>query len=388
MNKKVVIGVSIGAVAIVGVGALILSHKSNPEQQPSSSEMAASSEVVSSTVASSIPEQERGFEKIVFDGPSMVGQAEYDQLTYFKNEQDAYREDLDLVKANTETGSMIYATGHQVYSSQSDEYRYILSGYSPIKLYEGRISDTTFIREEGSGERIYVFPNPSEEAAFQDDWDSGQRILTGKTIGEHGSIVVDGRLIHSKYTEKDGEIYLNLVDVASATDSSIHYSEEKGYVAVRPNEFVTVQVPTNAANASQNKVFHVSGGKFTFSSWAGDSFSIDNIPVLDYDTTLISAENVSRMFGWRMYTDGDVLSIVSDPLNVTNKTVVYTSGSMGLTSVLEKDEFGNEVVNTYDSNGTLISSKPFNGVLDDEPAAESGMSIENESSDEMVGEEN
>ena len=133
MNKKVVIGVSIGAVAIVGVGALILSHKSNPEQQPSSSEMAASSEVVSSTVASSIPEQERGFEKVVFDGPSMVGQAEYDQLTYFKNEQDAYREDLDLVKANTETGSMIYATGHQVYSSQSDEYRYILSGYSPIK---------------------------------------------------------------------------------------------------------------------------------------------------------------------------------------------------------------------------------------------------------------
>lgn len=204
----------------------------------------------------------------------------------------------------------------------------------------------------------------------------------------NGSIVVDGRLIHSKYTEKDGEIYLNLVDVASATDSSIHYSEEKGYVAVRPNEFVTVQVPTNAANASQNKVFHVSGGKFTFSSWAGDSFSIDNIPVLDYDTTLISAENVSRMFGWRMYTDGDVLSIVSDPLNVTNKTVVYTSDSMGLTSVLEKDEFGNEVVNTYDSNGTLTSSKPFNGVLDDEPAAESGMSIENESSDEMVGEEN
>lgn len=353
MNKKVVIGVSIGAVAIVGVGALILSHKSNPEQQPSSSEMAASSEVVSSTVASSIPEQERGFEKVVFDGPSMVGQAEYDQLTYFKNEQDAYREDLDLVKANTETGSMIYATGHQVYSSQSDEYRYILSGYSPIKLYEGRISDTTFIREEGSGERIYVFPNPSEEAAFQDDWDSGQRILTGKTIGEHGSIVVDGRLIHSKYTEKDDEIYLNLVDVASATDSSIHYSEEKGYVAVRPNEFVTVQVPTNAANASQNKVFHVSGGKFTFSSWAGDSFSIDNIPVLDYDTTLISAENVSRMFGWRMYTDGDVLSIVSDPLNVTNKTVVYTSGSMGLTSVLEKDEFGMRITHGY-SKGLLM----------------------------------
>lgn len=388
MNKKIVVGVSLGAVAIVGVGTLIFTHKGNSDLKPSSSVVAASSEVVSSKVASSAPEQERGFEEIVFDGPSMVGQAEYDQLTYFKNEQDAYKGDLELVKANTETGPMIYATGHQVYCSQADEYRYILSGYSPIKLYEGRISDTTFIREEGSGERIYVFPNPSEEAAFQDDWDSGQRILTGKTNGEHGSIVVDGRLIHSKYTEMDGEIYLNLVEVASAVDGSIHYSEEKGYVAVRPNEFVTVQVPTNAANSSQNKVFHVSGGKFTFSSWAGDSFSIDNIPVLDYDTTLISAENVSRMFGWRMYTDGDVLSIVSDPLNVTNKTVVYTSGSMGLTSVLEKDEFGNEVVNTYDSNGTLISSKPFNGVLGNETTEDSDANIASKSSDETVGEEN
>ena len=40
-----------------------------------------------------------------------------------------------------------------------------------------------------------------------------------------------------------------------------------------------------------------------------------------------------------------------------------SSGSMGLTSVLEKDEFGNEVINTYDSNGTLISSTPFDGTL-------------------------
>ena len=116
------------------------------------------------------------------------------------------------------------------------------------------------------------------------------------------------------------------------------------------------------------------------------------MPVLDFDTTIISAENASKMFGWRMYTDGDVLSIVSDPLNVTNKTVIYTSGSMGLTSVLEKDENGNDVINTYDSNGTLISSTPFDvSRIDDEPAEESSEEPSEAESDqteaESVGDE-
>lgn len=391
MNKKVVIGVSLGAIAIVGVGALILTNKGNPKPEPAGSESIVFSEAVSSDAVSSKPvaENKRSFQEIVYDGDSMVGRAEYADLTNFKSEQDAYRDELGLTKAYTESGPMIYATGHQVYSSQSDEYRYIISGYSPIKLYEGNIQDTTFIREEGSGERIYVFPNKSEEAAFQDDWDSGQRILSGQTNGEHGDVVVDGRLIHSQYSEKDGQMYLNLVEVASAVDPSLYYSEEQGYIYVRPNEFVTVQVPTNAANSQQKKVMHVTGDKFTFSSWAGDSFSITNIPVLDYDTTLISVENASKMFGWRMYTDGDVLSIVSDPLNVTNKTAIYTSGSMGLTSVLEKDEFGNEVINTYDSNGTLISSTPFDGTLPENSEAELEESESEvvDSESETVGEE-
>lgn len=392
MNKKVVIGVSLGAVVIVGVGALILTHNNKTEPEPADSESVVSSEMVESGSAGSKPviENQRAFQEIVFDGDSMVGRAEYTDLTDFKNEQDAYRDELGLTKAFTDSGPMIYATGHQVYSSQTDEYRYIMSGYSPIKLFEGNIQDTTFIREEDSGERIYVFPNKSEEAAFQDDWDSGQRILSGQTIGDHGDIVVDGRLIHSQYTEKDGQMYLNLVEVASAVDPSLYYSEEQGYIYVRPNEFVTVQVPTNAANSQQKKVMHVSGDRFTFNSWTGDSFSISDIPVLDYETTLISAENASKMFGWRMYTDGDVLSIVSDPLNVTNKTAIYTSGSMGLTSVLEKDEFGNEVINTYDSNGTLISSTPFDGTLPENSESEmeeAQSEVIGNSESEMAGEE-
>ena len=391
MNKKVVIGASLGAVAIVGVGAWILGSHGKQEPEPSVSESVSSTvsdDTESGSQAVSQPEAAKEFKEIVFDSPSMVGQSEYEQLEFFKTERESYREELQLVRAYTENGPMVYATGHQVYSSPTDEYRYIISGYSPIKLFEGNISDPTFLREEDTGERIYVFPNKTEESVFQDAWNSGQRILSGKTNGDHGTIIVDGRMIPAQYFEKDGQIYFSLVPVASAVDPSLHYTEDRGCVSVRPNEFLTVQVPTNAANSDQKKVFNVAGSKFTFKSWSGESFSIDTMPVLDYDTTIISAENASKMFGWRMYTNGDVLSIVSDPLNVTNKTVIYTSGSMGLTSVLEKDENGNDVVNTYDSNGTLISSTPFDASrIDDEPTEESSEAESDQTEEESAGDE-
>ena len=390
MNKKVVIGASLGAVAIVGVGAWILDSHGNQEPEPSASESVSSmvsDDTKSGSQVASQPEAEKEFKEIVFDGPSMVGQSDYEQLEFFKTERESYREELQLVRAYTENGPMVYATGHQVYSSPTDEYRYIISGYSPIKLFEGNIADTTFLREEDTGKRIYVFPNKTEESVFQNAWESGQRILSGKTNGDHGTIIVDGRMIPAQYFEKDGQIYFSLVPVASAVDLSLRYTEDRGCVSVRPNEFLTVQVPTNAANSEQKKVFHVAGSKFTFKSWSGESFSIDTMPVLDFDTTIISAENASKMFGWRMYTDGDVLSIVSDPLNVTNKTVIYTSGSMGLTSVLEKDENGNDVINTYDSNGTLISSTPFDvSRIDDEPAEESSEEPSEAESDQTEAE--
>lgn len=385
MEKKVIVGVSLCAVAGVCVAGFLLTHHKKPAEADGSASSEVMSDVASS--AASVAEAEgREFKEIEFEGASMVGRAEYQQLTDFKNQWEFFKNELGLTKMNTSSGPMTYATGHQVYKSSDDGERYIVSGFSPIKLFEGNISDTTFIREEDTGERIYVFPNQSEEAAFHDDWESGQRILSGTTHGEHGDIIVDGRLIHAKYTEKNGDICFSLVDVASAVDSSLYYEEQLGYVAVRPNEFVTVQVPTNAANADVNRMLNSDGSKFTFNSWAGDKFTIDKVPVLDYDTTLIAAKYASKMFGWRMYTDGDVLSIVSDPLNVTDNTVVYTSGSMGLTSVLEKDEFGNEVVNTYDSNGTLISSTPFDGNYSDydlEESSDSTAAEEAVSADDM-----
>ena len=60
------------------------------------------------------------------------------------------------------------------------------------------------------------------------------------------------------------------------------------------------------------------------------------------------------MFGWRFYTDGEVLSIVSDPLNVNDNVVIYANGgSMGYQTVLEQDADGRMWMRTY-ADGVLV----------------------------------
>lgn len=83
-------------------------------------------------------------------------------------------------------------------------------------------------------------------------------------------------------------------------------------------------------------------------------------------TAVTRAKRNVLMFGWRMYTDGNVLSIVSDPLNVNDKAIIYNfGGSMGYKIVFEYDENGNAFMNTYDSKGNLISSSPFDPGVDE-----------------------
>lgn len=362
--KKILIGTAAG-ICILAVGFTIFHKSDQPDaiEASASSSSVASSENAASEVSSESTSQTgtpSGFTEIDFgDNETMVGQSDYFSLSWYKEFADMDRENTKLVKANTVSGPMKFATGNQVYYCAEDNSKYIISGYQLMKLWQGQINDTSFIREEDTGTRIYVFPNSSEEQTFQDQWESGQRILSGTTNGKQGDIILDGRLIDAKWTGEDGEISFSLYDVMKAFDRSTYYAEENGYIDISPNEFSYIRVPTNAASYKLYDNLHISGDKFTFKSWSGSSFTA-KLPVLDFSTTQITAHNASIMLGWRMYTNSDgVLSIVSDSLNVSNLSCVYTNGSMGIQSVVETDENGNEAINTYDSNGKLLSSEPF-----------------------------
>lgn len=244
---------------------------------------------------------------------------------------------------------------------------FIVSGMNPIEYVNGRIFGTDYLREEDSGIRIRTFNNQEEVDCFLQSFASGKRILAGETDADEGAIIVDGCFTGIRYEEKDNILYFNIVDVLKQIVPTIIYVEGSGSLHVFPNEFVTIQIPTDSATYQLKKSLAVSGGKFTFRSWNGDKFEYP-ATVLNEKDMLMSVQDASVMFGWRMYSNGKVLSIVTDELNVTDKAVAYSfDGDNGYVFRVELGADGNQYVNMYNNRGELITSTPYTDTDSSEP---------------------
>lgn len=290
---------------------------------------------------------------------NMVGRVTYMGSNPSTETLDGMMETLKLVPENTDLGPVILSTGHQVYRSQIDGAEYIISGHSrTIKVQNGLIMDISFLREEGSDKRVYTVPNQSMLETFNQQWEDGQNILSGKEKGEHGCIILDGALTPYQFTEENGKIQFKLLEIAQMLNPATIYEETEGYIRVLLSEENSVRIFTTAVDYAYQKNHNIDFIKdtFRFRSWAGPKFEY-RAPLLDYETLIISAEDASRMLGWHMYFNGDVLSIETDPSNIRDAAVVYSNGSLGIFSRIETDADGNAVLNTYDENGTLIGSK-------------------------------
>lgn len=296
------------------------------------------------------------------DDHSMVGRFAWADLGLGAQDHDAIVEAMGLVKENSTTGPLTTPTGHQLYLA-NDNKEYILSGYSnPICVINGTITDASTLREELSGQRVFLVPNNSMLETFNRQWDDGQAILSGKAMGKHGDIVLDGALIHHTYTEKDGKIYFNAYDIAKLINDNTHYDEMSGRLNVWTNERNQVSLLTNVVSGYLSEKHNVNyiNETYTFTSWYGEPKFEYKASLLDYEDLLISAEDASRMLGWRIFSDGNgVLAIETDPTNLRNTVALYSNGSMGMTAKVETDEDGNKVINTYDDYGNLLSTEPY-----------------------------
>ncbi|OUP04982.1 hypothetical protein B5F36_01580 [Anaerofilum sp. An201] len=366
-NKRLILYGLTAVIIIIGVIAMLVVGGRGAKDVPAPSTSSSSQSEPTSGSMDTGPSDENGkFHEIEFgDTETMLGHSEYASLN-IKEDQLSVVDSKQLVPVQGDSGPIKTETGHQLYRSPVEEEfyagaeegtdepaNYIISGYSLMLVQNGVIEDRGFLREEGTGERIHVVQNSTAKDNFLKAWNDGQAILNGDTQGEKGSIIIDGCLTSYQYTEKNGEIYFNLAEVANEICSIAPYKEESGYVTVYPNEFFSIQIPTTAAAGINPEAFNIVGDTFLFRGWNGNNFEY-RAPVLDYLHPEISAHNASRMFGWRFYTDGEVLSIVSDPLNVNDNVVIYANGgSMGYQTVLEQDADGRMWMRTY-ADGVLV----------------------------------
>lgn len=346
-------------------------------------DLESNSDLISSSSTSSKGEivgpEKTAFEEIIFDTePTMYGKTDYFSIQSGIDIKEMNMDYLKLEPLLDETGNPIkYYLGHQIYKSQENGEEYIISGNAilPISFvadYEGN----GYLREEGTGKKIHMFGNMSDLENFQDNWDAGQRILSGKTIAPENAIIFDGSLTPYTFTRQNGTIYFDLSEIAPLASEFTCYEETMGYIDVYVNDFSIVRIPTTAVNPMMSESLGVLGNSFRFSSWNGEKFTTW-ATVLDAIKPEISIEEASMMFGWKMYTNGTALSIVTDPLNATPLAAIRESGNTGIKVVIETSDDGNRYIRAYDSSGNIMWEKPF----DESAVPEEGkISLDGESS--------
>lgn len=377
MNKYIAFMAAVTVAAALIIGSILLCDDSKKaELSHESSTGSSSSETLSMEEAlpEELEEASAKFKEILFDAQdTMRGQSDYFEITSGQMQRKINEEYLRLEPVMEDGGTpLIYYLGHQIYESQENGERYIISGNAilPVSFtadYEGN----GYMREESTGRKIHLFGNASDVQHFKDQWEAGQRILSGETLADCGTIIFDGQLTDYRFTEEYGTIYFNLSEIAPLASDMTYYDVTMGYIDVYVNDFAVVRVPTTAANHMMKSTFEVVGDNFKFYSWNGKTFEAWG-PVLDAITPKISIEDASMMFGWRFYTNGDVLSIVTDPLNATNLAAVRDRGDMGIILRLETMEDGLIYLCAYDSNENLIWSKPYDESMEEQLEVERG----------------
>lgn len=355
-NKFILLPIAGIVALIVFIFVLFVTDKKPTEENvpsQSQSETSSTSEVSNPEVPA--------FEEIIFEtSPTMYGKTDYFSIEAGIFTKQINTDYLKLEPLVDENGVPYeYFLGHQIYESQANGEQYIFSGNSVLPIsFDPDEKANGYIREEDTGKKIHLFGNTSDLKNFEDSWDAGQRILSGKTNAPENAIIFDGILTPYTFERKNGTIYFDLSEMTPLLTPDSYYDETMGYIDVYVNDFCTVRVPTTAVNPMMSETFGVVGDNFKFRSWNGEKFTTWG-PVLDALNPQISIEDASMMFGWKMYTNGTALSIVTDPLNATPLAAIKESGDMGIKIVLETGDDGLRYLCAYDTAGNLMWKKPF-----------------------------
>ena len=369
MKKKNTMAV-LGIILVLAMVAILtaltyFSIKKDAEAPSQSASHGNSNEAESNSSMPAETGEEVSFEEIIFDAqPSMNGKTDYYSIERMKMLKEMRMDYLDLQPVTNIAGEPEqYYLGHQIYISQTNNEKYILSGETVLPIsFTDDDNGYGFLRKEETGEKYHLFGNMYDVNAFLKSWEMGQKILSGDAGAEKGTIIFDGCLTDTHFVRKQGTIYFDLSEIAPLLSDYFFYDETLGFMDVYVNDCTFVRIPTSIANPMLSETMRIIGNNFKFKSWNGDAFECWG-PVLDAAEPLISVDDANMMFGWKMYTNGTVLSIVSDPLNVTDLVATRESGDLGLRYVIETNDAGEKVVRAYSSYGELVFEEPFDETL-------------------------
>lgn len=368
-NKRNVILSIIFIVLLVAAFIFIMFRLSNSSDNSAQSEASATKETAQSTDKTVADNEPKEFVLLESKEPTLQGKVGY--FTEKFDGEEAYlisKESIDgLATEENKVQGLKTFIGNQVYqipsSGDSVPIYFQLCGYTLCRVdTDGYIDDFSSLRQEFTGKRIYVADSEDDLAKLQSEWDNGQKILNGEENGKYGSIIVNGRLIeNASFIEVNGDYYVPLTYVGKAVNSrtySVNPTTSKLYLPMEFSEGVyTIEIPyqSTAVGSTHTNGYFSAGNDSPF---LGDTWE-DKFRTGDTNQCYVPVSELSRYTGWYIYSNGNVISIVSDEPDVSDLFVLNTQGNRSAEAQLNN---GNTITKVTDpSNPNYAPSTESSG---------------------------
>jgi hypothetical protein len=215
---------------------------------------------------------------------------------------------------------------------------YIISGSSIMNVNKPWGEDPWYKQElydENTGKRIYIVATQEELDAAKQDWQAGQDILNGNTTAPANSIIIDGRLIQgaSFTTDENGNVILPMAAIieqlytrSNVTDNGIMNVVTNGY----KNTQIAYSVPNQTYVPTEDDGQDIQNGTFGAQAVWNSSEILWNqqLPLAEGTAYNWPAWCTEAWFNWSVYTDGNTVVIVTDPMNYSDTFLVENESNV------------------------------------------------------------
>lgn len=217
--------------------------------------------------------------------------------------------------------------GNTVYEDKAGRL-YVLSGTKPLFLEKNNIPIESIyeIREEGSGRKIDIYQTERELTKAQQRIKIGKEILAGQRDTKAGTILLNHQLVEdAKFlVQPQKRVYWVPLEAVLNQLSFPYRKSEQGISVFINQQYMMVYSDNYSSKQDEWAREKAPDGFWTYSGYGHKPWT-DNFPVMQKVDNIYFADAVilNRIFGWEVMTNGTCLSIITDPLDIAERRVVY-----------------------------------------------------------------
>lgn len=221
--------------------------------------------------------------------------------------------------------------------SDANGNEYILSGEDAVVLKNKLIPDLSqqfILRNHDGYERVYLFDNSDDEAAFLSAREQGKALLENPDY-DNWKVILNGEYLSNvqPVIMNDGNLYLSMLDLAQAYTGEYSFLDDSAILHIACDGY-TIQIPTDGSPESVKKSYEFGYDEndqhvcFRFDDSGQGSVMSSFLTTLRTpisEKCYMMPEDIEKATGWEVFIKGRTISVVSDSLDDTNHTLCIVS---------------------------------------------------------------